>query len=116
MKHWKLILLVIWMIAITLFLVFYIIPQEERLQNDNIERLEQQKKSLIIQNSVLDEEIVLLKKQADSLTKRIVSSNTAIIKLKNELNEKMDNINAMSIVDLHQYFTKFRTDSLQFSK
>lgn len=116
MKYWKPILLVLWMVGLILLLVFYIIPQEVRLQNYTIEKLEQENESLVLRNVTLDEEILQLKKQTDSLTSHISLSEQTIKKLETQLYEKLDRINAMSAMDLHEYFAGFKTDSTGFQK
>lgn len=116
MKYWKPILLVLWMVGLVLLLVFYIIPQEERLQNDTIEKLEQENESLAHRNATLDEEILELKKETDSLATHISLSEQIIKKLETQLYEKLDRINAMSAMDLHEYFAGFKTDSTGFQK
>lgn len=116
MNYWKPILLVLWMVGLVLLLVFYIIPQEERLQNDTIEKLEQKNESLAHRNATLDEEILQLKKETDSLATHISLSEQTIKKLETQLYEKLDRINAMSAMDLHEYFAGFKTDSKRFQK
>ncbi len=116
MKYWKPILLVLWMVGLVLLLVFYIIPQEERLQNDTIEKLEQENERLVLRNVTLDEEILQLKKESDSLTTHISLSEQTIKKLETQLYEKLDRINAMSAMDLQEYFAGFKTDSTGFQK
>lgn len=111
MKFWKPFLLGLWVVILILLLVFYIIPQEEALKNDTIEKLEQVNKKLQLKNVTLDSEITTLKKQADSLSRRITLNNQIVKKLENELNEKINRINAMSTMDLYGYFTEFKTDS-----
>ncbi|WP_010178124.1 hypothetical protein [Aquimarina agarilytica] len=116
MKYWKPILLVLWMVGLVLLLVFYIIPQEERLQNDTIEKLEQENENLAHRNATLDEEILHLKKETDSLATHISLSEQTIKKLETQLYEKLDRINAMSAMDLHEYIAGFKTDSTGFQK
>jgi peptidoglycan hydrolase CwlO-like protein len=111
MKLWKPFLLGLWVVILILLLVFYIIPQEEALQNDTIEKLEEANKQLELKNVSLDLEITTLKKQADSISGHIILSNQTVKKLENELNEKINRINAMSTMDLYGYFTGFKTDS-----
>lgn len=116
MKYWKPILLVLWMVGLVLLLVFYIIPKEERLQNDTIEKLEKENESLVLRNATLDEEILQLKKETDSLAAHISLSEQTIKKLETQLYEKLDRINAMSAMELHEYFAGFKTDSTGFQK
>ena len=116
MKFWKPFLLVLWIAGILVLLIFYIIPQEERLQNDTIEKLEQKNESLAHRNATLDEEILQLKKETDSLATHISLSEQTIKKLETQLYEKLDRINAMSAMDLHEYFAGFKTDSTGFQK
>jgi len=111
MKFWKPFLLGLWVVILILLLVFYIIPQEEALNNDTIQKLEQANKKLELKNATLDSEISRLKKKADSLSGSITLSNQTIKKLENKLNEKINRINAMSVVDLYSYFTRFKADS-----
>ncbi|WP_407264853.1 hypothetical protein R5N98_12385 [Tenacibaculum maritimum] len=111
MKFWKPFLLVLWIAGIILLLVFYIIPQEEALSNSTIQKLEEENKELTIKNVKLDSEITKLKKQADSLSGRIILGNRTIQKLENKLDEKINRINAMSTMDLYGYFTRFKADS-----
>lgn len=111
MNKWKPILLGLWMIALVLLLVFYIIPQEEAINTTKIKELQTANKQLVLENVSLDTEIMRLKKQSDSLSGHIVTSTKTIQKLEYELNEKINRINAMSSVDLYEYFSKFETDS-----
>lgn len=116
MKFWKPFLLGLWVVILILLLVFYIIPQEEALNNDTIQKLEQANKKLEIKNATLDLEIVTLKKHADSLSGRITLSNHTIKKLENEFDEKINSINNMSIVDLYSYFARFKADSTDYKQ
>ena len=111
MKFWKPFLLVLWIAEIILLIVFYIIPQEEALNNETIDKLEMANQRLELKNVILDSEIVRLKKQADSLSGKIYSSNQTIHKLQNALDEKIDSITRMSAMDLYRYFARFKADS-----
>lgn len=110
MKFLKPFLLVLWIAGIILLLVFYIIPQEELERSDTIEKLEQANTKLAIENTNLDKEINELKKQADSLTGRIILSTRTIEKLQIELDEKINTIHNMSDIELYGYFARFKTD------
>lgn len=111
MKFWKPFLLGLWVVILILLLVFYIIPQEEALKSDTIEKLEKANKALELKNETLDTEITNLKTQADSLSGRISKSTQTIRKLENELDEKINRINVMSTMDLQSYFARFKADS-----
>lgn len=111
MKFWKLLLLVLWMFGMVFLLIFYIIPQEEALNNDTIKKLEIAKQKLEFKNVTLDLEISKLKKQADSLSGKIYLSNKTIHKLQNARDEKIDSIARMSTMDLYSYFARFKADS-----
>ncbi|QRM89516.1 hypothetical protein FG167_09830 [Lacinutrix sp. WUR7] len=111
MKFWKPFLLGLWVVILILLLVFYIIPQEEALKSDTIEKLEKANKALELKNETLDIEITNLKTQADSLSGRISESTQTIRKLENELDEKINRINVMSTMDLQGYFARFKADS-----
>ena len=111
MKFLKPFLLVLWIAGIILLLVYYIIPQEELERSDTIEKLEQVNEKLAIENTNLDKEINELKKQADSLTGRIILSTRTIEKLQIELDEKINTIHNMSDMELYGYFARFKTDS-----
>lgn len=104
MKFWKPFLLGLWVVILILLLVFYIIPQEEALKSDTIEKLEKANKVLELKNETLDTEITNLKTQADSLSGRISKSTQTIRKLENELDEKINRINVMSTMDLRNNF------------
>lgn len=108
-NKWKPILIGIWMLALVLLLVFYIIPQEEALETSEIKKLQTVNEKLVLENGSLDTEIVRLKKQSDSLSGHITKSHQTIQKLETELNEKINRINTMSTVDLFEYFSKFDT-------
>ena len=62
MKFWKPFLLVLWIAGILVLLIFYIIPQEEALNNNTIQKLEKENELLTVKNVSLDEEIKKLKK------------------------------------------------------
>jgi TolA-binding protein len=109
MKIWKPILSVLWLVALILLLLFYIIPQEEASQNDTIEKLEKANKVLEIKNTDLDTEIQYLKKEADSLNGLIIYNNQTIESLKNQRNENINIINNMSDMELYSYFARFKT-------
>ncbi len=111
MKFLKPIVSLLWLVALILILKFYIIPKEEILQNDVIEKLEEANKVLGVRNINLDVEIEELKQQADSLSGVIIYNNEAIQNLKNQLNEKINTINNMSDVELYGYFARFKTAS-----
>ncbi|WP_179020734.1 hypothetical protein [Winogradskyella forsetii] len=111
MKIWKPIVSVLWLVVLILVLVFYIIPQEETIQNDTIEKLEKANEVLEVKNISLDSEIVRLKQQADSLNGFIIQNNQTILNLQNRLNEKINIINTMSDMELYSYFARFKTIS-----
>lgn len=114
MKIWKPILSLLWLVVLVLVLVFYIIPQEETIQNDTIEKLEKANEVLEVKNISLDSEIVKLKKQADSLSGFIIQSSQTILNLQNRLNEKINIINTMSDMELYGYFARFKTISTNY--
>lgn len=114
MKIWKPILSILWLAVLVVVLVFYIIPQEETLQNKTIEKLEEANEVLEVKNISLDSEIVKLKKQADSLNSFIIQNNQTILNLQNRLNEKINIINAMSDMELYGYFARFKTISTKY--
>lgn len=111
MKIWKPIVSVLWLVALIVVLVFYIIPQEETIQNDTIEKLEKANEVLEVKNVSLDSEIVKLEQQADSLNGLILQNNQTILNLQNRLNEKINIINTMSDMELYSYFARFKTIS-----
>lgn len=111
MKFWKPFLLVLWIVGILVLLIFYIIPQEEALNNDTIQKLEKENELHTVKNVSLDEEIKKLKKQTDSLTGKIVLSHKTIQNLQNALDEKINTIDRMSALDLYEYFSGFTADS-----
>ncbi len=111
MKFWKPFLLVLWIAGIIVLLIFYIIPQEEALNNETIQKLEKENELLTVKNVSLDEEIKKLKKQTDSLTGKIVLSHKTIQNLQNALEEKINTIDRMSALDLYEYFSGFTADS-----
>lgn len=111
MKFWKPFLLVLWIAGILVLLIFYIIPQEEALNNETILKLEKENELLTVKNLSLDEEIKKLKKQTDSLTGKIVLSHKTIQNLQNALDEKINTIDRMSALDLYEYFSGFTADS-----
>jgi peptidoglycan hydrolase CwlO-like protein len=116
MKFWKPFLLVLWIAGILVLLIFYIIPQEEALNNDTIQKLEKENELLTVKNVSLDEEIKKLKKQTDSLTGRIVLSHKTIQNLQNALDEKINTIDRMSALDLYEYFSGFTADSTRLKQ
>lgn len=109
MNKWKLILMGLWMITLVCLLVFYIIPQEDAIITKEIKALQTANEKLVLENKSLDTLIVSLKSQSDSLNNHIAQSTQNIQKLETELNEKIHRINAMSSVDLYEYFSKFDT-------
>lgn len=111
MKIWKPILSILWLVVLIVVLVFYIIPQEEILQNDTIEKLEKANEILEVKNISLDSEIEELKHHADSLYSLILYNNQTILNLQNRLNEKTNIINTMSDMELYRYFARFKTIS-----
>ena len=111
MKFWKPFLLVLWIAGIIVLLIFYIIPQEEAMDNETIQELEKENELLKVKNVNLDEEIKRLQKQTDSLTGKIVSSHKTIENLQNALDEKINTIDRMSVLDLYEYFSGFTADS-----
>ncbi len=111
MKFWKPVVSILWLVALILLLKFYIIPQEETLRNDVIEKLEEANNVLEVKNINLDFEIEELKQQADSLSSVITYNNEAIQHLKKQLNEKINTINTMPDMELYRYFTRFKTIS-----
>lgn len=111
MKIWKPVVSVLWLVALIVVLVFYIIPQEETIQNDTIEKLEKANEVLEVKNVSLDSEIVKLEQQADSLNGFIIQNNQTILNLQNRLNEKINIINTMSDLELYSYFARFKTIS-----
>jgi len=111
MKIWKPILSILWLAVLIVVLVFYVIPQEETIQNDTIEKLEKANEVLEVKNISLDSKIVKLKQQADSLNGFIIQNNQTILNLQNRLNEKINIINAMSDMELFGYFARFKTTS-----
>lgn len=116
MKFWKPFLLVLWIAGILVLLIFYIIPQEEALNNNTIQKLEKENELLTVKNVSLDEEIKKLKKQTDSLTGKIVLSHKMIQNLQNALDEKINTIDRMSALDLYEYFSGFTADSTRHKK
>ena len=116
MKFWKPFLLVLWIAGILVLLIFYIIPQEEALNNDTIQKLEKENELLTVKNVSLDEEIKKLKKQTDSLTGKIVLSHKTIQNLQNALDEKINTIDRMSALDLYEYFSGFTADSTRLKQ
>ena len=111
MKHWKPILLVLWLVSIVLALKFYIIPQEEALNTVKIEQLKQENKILKQQNQSLDKDITILKTKADSLKVELKLNEASIIKLKQQHNENIHRITAMSRDELYGYFARFNANS-----
>ena len=111
MKIWKPVVSALWLVVLTIVLVFYIIPQEETVPNDTIEKLEKANEVLEVKNISLDSEIVRLKQQADSLNGFIIQNNQTILNLQNRLNEKINIINTMSDMELYSYFARFKTIS-----
>tara|TARA_R100001377_G_scaffold49580_1_gene28773 strand:+ start:907 stop:1251 length:345 start_codon:yes stop_codon:yes gene_type:complete len=109
MKFLKPIVSLLWLVALILLLKFYIIPKEEIIQNDVIEKLEKANEVLEVKNISLDSEIVKLKQQADSLNGFIIQNNQTILNLQNRLNEKINTINTMSDMELYGYFARFKT-------
>ena len=116
MKFWKPFLLVLWIAGILVLLIFYIIPQEEALNNETILKLEKENELLTVKNLSLDEEIKKLKKQTDSLTGKIVLSHKTIQNLQNALDEKINTIDRMSALDLYEYFSGFTADSTRLKQ
>ncbi|WP_272022842.1 MULTISPECIES: hypothetical protein [Flavobacteriaceae] len=116
MKFWKPFLLVLWIAGILVLLIFYIIPQEEALNNETILKLEKENELLTVENVSLDEEIKKLKKQTDSLTGKIVLSHKTIQNLQNALDEKINTIDRMSALDLYEYFSGFTADSTRLKQ
>lgn len=116
MKFWKPFLLVLWIAGILVLLIFYIIPQEEALNNNTIQKLEKENELLTVKNVSLDEEIKKLKKQTDSLTGKIVLSHKTIENLQNALEEKINTIDRMSALDLYEYFSGFTADSTRLKQ
>mgnify|MGYP003631585140 CR=1 FL=1 len=111
MKFLKPIVSLLWLVALILILKFYIIPKEEILQNDIIEKLEEANKVLEVKNVNFDFEIEELKQQADSLRGLIIYNNQTIQNLKNQLDEKINTISNMSDMELYGYFARFKTIS-----
>lgn len=111
MKHWKPVLMVLWLVSIVLVLKFYIIPKEEELKLVELEKLKQENKNLKQQNQSLDEDINILKTNADSLKAALKQSEASINKLKQKHNENIRRITAMSVDELYSYFTEFKADS-----
>ncbi|GAL74601.1 hypothetical protein JCM19275_3456 [Nonlabens ulvanivorans] len=116
MKFWKPFLLVLWIAGIIVLLIFYIIPHEEALNNDTIQKLEKENDLLTVNIITLDEEIKRLKKQTDSLTGKIVSSHKTIENLQNAMDEKINTIDRMSALDLYEYFSGFTADSTRYKE
>ena len=111
MKHWKPLLLVLWLVSIVLVLKFYIIPQEEASNILELEKLKEENKNLKRKNQLLDEDITVLKTKADSLKVALKQSEASINKLKQKHNENIRRITAMSVDELYSYFTEFKADS-----
>ncbi len=111
MKNWKPLLLVVWVIALVLFLVYYIIPNENQKGDAAIRALEYENEELIAKAKVLELEINQLKKQATQIQGQIKNSDLKVEQLEIELDEKINSINSMSDLDLYDYFTEFKADS-----
>ena len=111
-RKWTVLILALWTIVLILILTFYTIPQENSQEAALIaETLEKEKAVLQQKNKDLDAQIDQLKIQANQLTVRLAKREHTIKKLEHALQKKINTITAMSAMDLHRYFTEFKTDS-----
>lgn len=111
MKHWKLILLIVWITGLILFLNYYVLPKEQTVEISEVQSLKHDNEDLTVMIKLLDVEIDLLKTEADSLQHQIKYSNQTIKKLQHDLDKKINTIHSMSDVELYGYFSEFKTDS-----
>ena len=107
--NWKSFFIGVLLVASLQLLYQITFPSTIIEDNQIVKELKKKNQKLDSQNKLLEREVVGLKKESHHLLGQIEFSNNRLKKIKDELKKKNKSIDSMSIVELHEYFSKFKT-------